>query len=872
MAIGARAVEALVSGTSGAAFWRGKRVLLTGHTGFKGAWLALWLRQLGAEVTGLALEAAAESLYRRADLDRRWSTSRIVDLRDAAATAAAVRAARPQIVLHLAAQALVRASYRDPLATFATNTMGTAHLLDALRDLDDVCVAVVVTTDKVYRNNEWPYPYREDDALGGHDPYSASKAAAELVAASYRSAFLEAQQTAVATARAGNVIGGGDWSEDRLIPDAVRAWQSGSVLTIRRPQAIRPWQHVLDPLAGYLRLAERLWHAPNLAGAYNFGPRTDEAATVGTVVALARAAYGSGEWRAEADEAGRTRPAGSRSRSRGRARCSASRRAGPCRGGAANDALVPAPRRRRVGASAVRSRHRRSRGRGGRRDRGRRLQPRKGARRESARDRGHAARRPEARAALAPRRSARLPGASLLRRRTARRRLERAASRRSTTPARPQRGSVRGLHFQRPPRAEKKLVQCLRGEVFDVAVDLRRGSPTFLQWHGERLSGDNGVALLIPEGFAHGLQTLAGDVDMLYCHSVAYAAESEGGVHPRDPRLAIDWPLPIALLSPRDEGHAWLGGRLRRNRRLKCRHCAAELDRVCLDLGSAPPSNAYLTEATLRAPEVWYPLRLLVCERCWLVQTEDHAGREALFGDDYAYFSSFSSSWLAHAEAYVEAMRERFGLSRASLVSEVAANDGYLLRYVQQAGHPVLRHRADGEHGAGAARALGLDIVERFFGVELARELAAAGRQVDLVAANNVLAHVPDINDFVAGFAALLKPDGVATFEFPHLLRLLRENQFDTVYHEHYSYLSLTAVQRIFAANGLAVFDVEEHADAWRQPARVRAAQRHRPARRPATRWRACCARKPLRAWRRPPATRASRRASTRSRTTSWRS
>jgi len=222
VAIGARAVEALVSGASGAAFWRGKRVLLTGHTGFKGAWLALWLRQLGADVTGLALEAAAESLYRRAGLDG-MVTSRLVDLRDAAATAATVRAARPQIVFHLAAQALVRASYRDPIATFATNTMGTAHLLDALRDLDDVCVAVVVTTDKVYRNNEWPYPYREDDALGGHDPYSASKAAAELVAASYRSAFLEAQQTAVATARAGNVIGGGDWSEDRLIPDAVRS-------------------------------------------------------------------------------------------------------------------------------------------------------------------------------------------------------------------------------------------------------------------------------------------------------------------------------------------------------------------------------------------------------------------------------------------------------------------------------------------------------------------------------------------------------------------------------------------------------------------------------------------------------------------------
>ena len=295
---------------------------------------------------------------------------------------------------------------------------------------------------------------------------------------------------------------------------------------------------------------------------------------------------------------------------------------------------------------------------------------------------------------------------------------------------------------------------------------------------------------------------------MLYCHSVAYAASAEGGLHPRDPRLAIDWPLPIAALSPRDEAHAFDRRRFRRARAMKCRHCAAELDRVCLDLGSAPPSNAYLSEAALRAPEVWYPLRLLVCERCWLVQTEDHAGREALFSDDYAYFSSFSSSWLAHARAYVEAMRSRFALTPASLVSEVAANDGYLLRYVRDAGIPCFGVEPTAST-ATAARALGLEIVERFFGVALGQELAAAGRQVDLVAANNVLAHVPDINDFVGGFTALLKPDGVATFEFPHLLRLLEENQFDTVYHEHYSYLSLNAVARVFERNGLAVFDVE---------------------------------------------------------------
>lgn len=243
---------------------------------------------------------------------------------------------------------------------------------------------------------------------------------------------------------------------------------------------------------------------------------------------------------------------------------------------------------------------------------------------------------------------------------------------------------------------------------------------------------------------------------------------------------------------------------------MKCRHCAADLRLPFLDLGSAPPSNAYLSEAALRAPETWYPLRLLVCERCWLVQTEDHAGREALFTDDYAYFSSFSSSWLVHSRAYVQAMQARFGLGPGSLVAEVAANDGYLLQYVRQAGVPCFGIEPTASTAA-AARAKGIDIVERFFGVALANELAGAGRRVDLVAANNVLAHVPDINDFVAGFTALLKPQGVATFEFPHLMRLVAENQFDTVYHEHYSYLSLGTVERVFDANGLAVFDVEEH-------------------------------------------------------------
>ena len=242
---------------------------------------------------------------------------------------------------------------------------------------------------------------------------------------------------------------------------------------------------------------------------------------------------------------------------------------------------------------------------------------------------------------------------------------------------------------------------------------------------------------------------------------------------------------------------------------MKCRHCASELQLPLVDLGSAPPSNAYLTAATLHAPEKWFPLRVLVCQQCWLAQTEDFSQAHELFDADYAYFSGFSSTWLVHSERYVAAMVERFGLDAGSHVLEVAANDGYLLQYVQARGIPCTGVEPTASTAA-AARAKGLDIVQDFFGVTLARELAAQGKQADLTAANNVLAHVPDINDFVAGFAVLLKPAGVATFEFPHLLRLIAENQFDTIYHEHYSYLSLTAVARIFAANGLAVFDVEE--------------------------------------------------------------
>lgn len=242
---------------------------------------------------------------------------------------------------------------------------------------------------------------------------------------------------------------------------------------------------------------------------------------------------------------------------------------------------------------------------------------------------------------------------------------------------------------------------------------------------------------------------------------------------------------------------------------MKCRHCRSELNLPLVDLASAPPSNSYLTERTLHSPEKWFPLRVLVCEQCWLAQTEDFAEANELFDAEYAYFSGFSTSWLAHSERYVESMATRFGLNAHSHVVEVAANDGYLLQYVKARGIPCTGVEPTASTAA-AARAKDISIVEAFFGVRLAQVLVEQSKQADLTVANNVLAHVPDINDFVAGFALLLKEQGVATFEFPHLLKLLAEAQFDTIYHEHFSYLSLTAVERIFAANGLTVFDVEE--------------------------------------------------------------
>lgn len=242
---------------------------------------------------------------------------------------------------------------------------------------------------------------------------------------------------------------------------------------------------------------------------------------------------------------------------------------------------------------------------------------------------------------------------------------------------------------------------------------------------------------------------------------------------------------------------------------MKCRHCGTPLELTLIDLGSAPPSNAYLSKDGLDKPERWYPLRVRVCESCWLVQTQDFADAHELFDGEYAYFSSFSSTWVEHARRYFATMATRLSLGASSMVVEVASNDGYLLQHAKARGIPCLGIEPTASTAA-AARAKGIEVVEEFFVEVLGRRLASEGRPADLTVANNVLAHVPDINDFLRGFTAILKPAGVATFEFPHLLRLLDGLQFDTIYHEHFSYLSMLAVDRIMRAAGLEPFAVEE--------------------------------------------------------------
>lgn len=281
------------------AFWKGKRVLLTGHTGFKGSWLALWLQRLQACVTGYALPAPTEpSLFQLADVAA-GMVSVTGDIRDMQRLDGLLAEHRPEVVFHLAAQSLVRPSYADPLATYSTNVMGTANLLEGVRRNQGVRALLVVTSDKCYENREWLWGYRENESMGGYDPYSSSKGCAELVTAAYRKSYFFAGDTAVASARAGNVIGGGDWAEDRLVPDAISAFIAQRPVEIRNPKALRPWQHVLEPLAGYLSLAEKLYlEGQAFAEGWNFGPSDTDARPVAEVVSRLAELWGKGaSWR-----------------------------------------------------------------------------------------------------------------------------------------------------------------------------------------------------------------------------------------------------------------------------------------------------------------------------------------------------------------------------------------------------------------------------------------------------------------------------------------------------------------------------------------------------------------------------------------------
>ncbi|MCE2595572.1 CDP-glucose 4,6-dehydratase [Motilimonas cestriensis] len=277
-----------------ATFWHNKRVLITGHTGFKGTWLTLWLNQLGAKVTGISLAPSSDTRLFNQVQGEQLCESIICDIRDADKLQQEISHSDPEIVIHLAAQALVRESYEAPKTTYATNVMGTVNVLDALRGCHTTRIALMITTDKVYANQEWCWPYRESDRLGGHDPYSASKAASELVINSYRDAFFINQDIKLISARAGNVIGGGDWAKDRLIPDIIKAWQQGETVTIRSPKAVRPWQHVLEPLSAYLLIVERAWQGDKLSNSYNIGPINGESASVGHVLAKAQKYFPQG--------------------------------------------------------------------------------------------------------------------------------------------------------------------------------------------------------------------------------------------------------------------------------------------------------------------------------------------------------------------------------------------------------------------------------------------------------------------------------------------------------------------------------------------------------------------------------------------------
>jgi len=588
-------------------FFNGKIVLVTGHTGFKGAWLSLWLNDMGAKVIGYALNPEYEdSLFKLTNLKDKIVDIR-ADIRDLNKLDEIFREHKPDIVIHLAAQAIVRVSYDIPVDTFTTNIIGTVNVLECLKKYQTKS-AVLITSDKCYKNIEQEEGYKETDAFSDKDPYSCSKGCAEMVTQSYRNSF----GIKVATTRAGNVIGGGDWAVNRIVPDIIKSIKKNEKIIIRNPKSTRPWQFILEPLRGYLMIAKKLYEKEELNEGFNFGPNKESIIPVINLAQLIIKKWGSGEIEIQKDDSNK-----------------------------------------------------------------------------------HEA----------------------------------------------------GLLYLDSTKIREKIG-------WKAELDINQVADYIVDWYKNYESED------------------------VYQLSINQIHKYE---------TEID----------------------KTNKSPKCRFCGNELKHEFIDLVNSPPSNSYLTREELTQPEKFYPLKIYVCEKCFLVQIDEYKKSRDIFNKDYAYFSSYSKDWVKHAKEYVNMMTERFGFNKNSFIIEIGSNDGYLLQFFKEKEIPCLGIEP-ASNTAKAAREKGIETIEKFFDVDFAKKFIAEKGKPDLILGINMLAHNPNINNFIKSLKIALKDTGIVTMEFPHLIELVSNNQFDTIYHEHYSYFSFSVIKKIFEQQGFEIFDVEE--------------------------------------------------------------